>query len=343
MSRGGRLLIVGPSWVGDMVMAHALVRDLRSADPSAEIDILAPTWSLPLIERMDGVRQGIGLPIAHGEVAMGKRLAAARQLRGSAYGRAIVLPRSAKAALVPFLARIPRRTGFRGELRYGLINDIRPFDAQLLDMTVKRFRALGTAAPDDEPGVLLEPTLRVDRTALAATLSRLGLTQPGSGDGRSAVALMPGAEYGPAKQWPAARFRALARQLADSGWDVWVLGSEKERPLGAEIAADGTARNLCGETSLVEVVDLLSAASAAVSNDSGLMHVAAAVGTHVIGLYGSSSPQFTPPLTAHRTIVSRNLACSPCFARTCHLGHTDCLTGISVAVVRDAISAAVSK
>jgi heptosyltransferase-2 len=316
-----------------MVMAHALLRDLRLRDAAVVIDVLAPEWSLPLLGRMPEVRRGIALPVRHGELALNKRLAVARAMRTEHYTQAIVLPRSAKAALVPFLARIPRRTGFRGELRYGLINDVRPFDREALDQTVKRFRALGVDSPGTDPGPLLPPQLEADPVALQSLLDRHRLVADAP-----VAALMPGAEYGPAKQWPAERFRELARALAHAGYRVWILGSEREAPLGRLMAEDlAGVTDLCGRTSLVDAVDLLSAARVAVSNDSGLMHVAAAVGTHVIGIYGSSTPAFTPPLTERSTVVYRGLACSPCFARSCPLGHTDCLNGIDVAQIVAAV------
>lgn len=330
MTAAENLLIVGPSWVGDMVMAQSLYQLLKTRDPGVGIDVLAPSWSLPLLARMPEVRRGIELPLGHGELALGRRRDIGRSLRGS-YQRAIVLPRSLKSALVPWYAGIPRRTGFRGEWRYGLINDMRPFDAGHLDQTVKRFLALGLAP--DETGLPppAPPRLATDQAAARALFERLALDVSGP-----VVALMPGAEYGPAKQWPRDYFAGLARELGSRGVSVWILGSAKEAPLGGEIeraAALPQVRNLCGATSLVDAVDLLASAHVAVSNDSGLMHIAAAVGTHVVALYGSSTPDFTPPLTANSTIHYRRLDCSPCFRRECPLGHLNCLRGIDVASV----------
>jgi heptosyltransferase-2 len=229
---------------------------------------------------------------------------------------------------VPWFARIPRRTGFRGEWRYGLLNDVRELDRARLDQTVKRFVALGLDANAAVPSTLpaeWQPRLRVDDTNLARLRREHGL------GGEALVALMPGAEYGPAKRWPASSFAALARSLAQAGRSVLLLGSTKEHVLGEEIreqAASARVRNLCGATTLGDVVDLLAAADAAVSNDSGLLHVAAAAGTSVVAIYGSSSPKFTPPLTADAAIVYRAIECSPCFARECPLGHLRCLREI---------------
>jgi heptosyltransferase-2 len=334
-----KVLVVGPSWVGDMVMAQALYKLLRLRSPHAEIHVVAPPWSLPVLERMPEVASGIELAVGHGELGLGRRLAVARRLRGERYARAIVLPRSAKAALVPWLARIPVRTGYRGEWRYGLLTDVRALDERL-DQTVKRFVALGLprdeSVPDSLPAAL-QPRLRSD----PSNVERLRV-QHGLAIGTRLVALMPGAEYGPAKRWPTAHYGALAAELAAGAADVIVLGSAKERPLGEEIAArsaNARVRNLCGATSLADVVDLLAAADVAVSNDSGLLHVAAAARVPVVAIYGSSSPRFTPPLTDVAGIVSLELECSPCFARECPLKHLRCLNDLSPAAVLRAIEA----
>jgi heptosyltransferase II len=332
-----KVLVVGPSWVGDMVMAQALYKLLREQNPAVEIHVVAPPWSLPVLERMPEVARGIELEVGHGELSLGRRRAVGRRLRTERYTRAIVLPRSAKSALVPWFAKIPLRTGFRGELRYGLLNDVRSLDAAL-DQTVKRFVTLGLprgAAPPQS----LPPSLRPRLTSDAGNLERLRAAH-GLRRGAPLVALMPGAEYGPAKRWPAAHYGALAAELAGSGADVVVLGSAKERALGDAVvarAAQPAVRNLCGATSLADVVDLLASAAAAVSNDSGLLHVAAAAGAPVVAIYGSSSPSFTPPLTDAAAVVSLELECSPCFARDCPLKHMRCLNDLAPAAVLRAI------
>ncbi len=322
-----RLLVVGPSWVGDMVMAQSLFKTLKRDYPNATIDVLAPGWSLPIVARMPEVRRGIALDVGHGEFGWSTRKSLGESLREERYDRAIVLPRSLKAALVPWFANIPTRTGFRGEMRYGLINDMRPFDKALLDQTVKRFVALGLEA-DDFPDDCEQPELRTDPENLQAAMQRLSL-----GAERPVVAMMPGAEYGPAKCWPIDYFARLAAELDAAGYEVWVLGSEKDRPSGIRIAEQSAAKNVCGQTSLEDVIDLLSVAGQVVSNDSGLMHVAAAVGCHVHAIYGSSSPGFTPPLTGRRDIHYLGLSCSPCFKRECPLGHLNCLRQIEVAQI----------
>lgn len=337
MTAADKVLVVGPSWVGDMVMAQALYKLLREQNPAVEIHVVAPPWSLPVLARMPEVARGVELDVGHGELALGRRRAVGRQLRAERYTRAIVLPRSAKSALVPWFANVPLRTGFRGELRYGLLNDVRSLDATL-DQTVKRFVALGLGR-GVAPPQSLPPTLRPRLTSDASNLELLRAAHA-LRHGAPLVALMPGAEYGPAKRWPAAHYGTLAAELASAGADVVVLGSAKERAIGDAVvarAAQPAVRNLCGATSLADVVDLLASAVVAVSNDSGLLHIAAAAGAPVVAVYGSSSPSFTPPLTESAAVVSLELECSPCFARDCPLKHMRCLNDLAPAAVLRAV------
>ena len=319
----GDILVVGPAWVGDMVMAQSLFMQLQDQPDSVAVDVVAPPWSGPLLARMPEVRRFIPLRAGHGDLALGDRLKLGRSLRGR-YSRAIVLPRSWKSALVPFAARVPRRTGFTGEMRYGLLNDIRPLDRKLMDQTVKRYLALGVAAGEAIPEIV-QPSLVVDTANRDRLVRELALEIDGP-----LVSLTPGAAYGPAKCWPLEYFQRLAGQLEAAGCRVWVMGSEADRPAGERISAGLVrARNLCGLTSLEDTVDLFSMVRATITNDSGLMHVAAAAGTHVVAIYGSSSPSFTPPLTNDKTIHHLGLSCSPCFQRDCPLGHLRCLREIS--------------
>ncbi|RDB44651.1 lipopolysaccharide heptosyltransferase II [Halomonas sp. DQ26W] len=333
-SSGERILVIGPSWVGDMVMAQSLLKTLRQRQPDCQIGVVAPGWSQPILERMEEVGEVATLDVTHGEFGWGTRRALAKRLKGR-FDRAIVLPRSWKSALVPFLARIPRRTGFTGEQRYGLLTDRRTLDKTALDQTVKRFVALGLP-PGADLGALTvpRPRLRVDSDNMAAVRQGLGLSS------RAAIGMMPGAEYGPAKQWPLRHFRELAQRLVAEGFEVRVLGGPKDAEAGEAIAeSQQGVHNLCGKTRLADAVDLLADCRQVVTNDSGLMHVAAAVGTRVQALYGSSSPAYTPPLTDNATIHTLALECSPCFQRTCPLGHTNCLVQLSPQRVLQAILA----
>jgi heptosyltransferase-2 len=327
MKAPASILVIGPSWVGDMVMASVLFQLLRARQPQARIDVLAPGWSLPLLARMPEVTQGIDMPVGHGRLGLRTRWQLARSLRGR-YDQAIVLPGSLKSALVPWLAGIARRTGYRGEQRYGLLNDMRQLRPVELPLMVQRYAALAldvrAPAATDLPADLPRPRLRVDRARQAALLADLGLDPS-----RPAVALLPGAEFGPSKQWPLAHYAAAARSLLAQGRAVWVLGSPKDAEAGRQIAQQAPgAIDLCGRTRLEDAVDLLAAASGCISNDSGLMHVAAALDVPLVALFGSTSPEHTPPTSARARVLRLGLDCSPCFQRRCPLGHTRCLVDL---------------
>jgi heptosyltransferase-2 len=334
MKTARRILVVGPSWVGDMVMAQSLFMTLK-AGGDCEIDVLAPEWSLPILARMPEVSRGIVMPLGHGQLELGVRWRLGRQLATVGYDQAIVLPGSFKSALAPFFAGIPQRTGFRGEMRYLLVDDMRMLDKRRLPMTVQRFVALGRPVNKPLPEPLPSPRLVADPDNLQRVRAELGLPAD-----RPAIAFMPGAEYGPAKQWPLPHFAALAETLRERGYQVWVLGSNKDREAGDVIAADlqDSVFNLCGRTGLGDAVDLLAACAAAVTNDSGLMHVAAALEVPLVALYGSSTPDHTPPLAQRVAVRYLRLDCSPCFKRVCPLGHTRCLVDITPASVVDALA-----
>ncbi len=322
-------LVVGPSWIGDMVLTQSLLQVLKHNQPERAIDVLAPAWSRPLTGRMPEVRNAIDAPFEHGELALGARLQLGRQLRGQ-YQRAIVLPNSWKSALVPFFARIPVRTGYRGELRFRLLNDLRTLNKAELPMTVQRFLAL--AEPKDHPRDpalgIPAPKLEVKPEAIEESLRALQLTHPTA----RLLALCPGAAYGPAKRWPANYFAQLARRKLDEGWQVWLFGSQDDAAICDEIniQCQGACTNLSDQTSLDQAVDLLSLADYAISNDSGLMHIAAALGRPLVAIFGSTSPQHTPPLGTSARVLWKHLSCSPCFKRTCPLKHMNCLNQITV-------------
>ncbi|MCX2523974.1 lipopolysaccharide heptosyltransferase II [Larsenimonas rhizosphaerae] len=320
-----RILVVGPSWVGDMVMAQSLFKTLKRHNGAAVIDVMGPRWSLPILARMPEVRHALTLDTSHGQFGLKARWQLARQLRGK-YDRAIVLPRSWKSALVPFLAGIPRRNGFLGEQRYVVLTERRTLDRKVLDQTVKRFVSLGLPVEEGmPPSEIPVPSLERDPDNLASLVTTLGLSSA------PRIGMMPGAEYGPAKQWPLTHYHALAARLVAKGYDVIVLGGPKDVEAG-EVIAEGQQGvfNLCGKTRLADAVDLLGSCEQVVTNDSGLMHVAAATGVRIHAIYGSSSPAYTPPLTTDATIHTLALSCSPCFERKCPLGHTDCLNKLSV-------------
>jgi heptosyltransferase-2 len=317
-----KVLVVGPSWIGDMVLAQPMLKLLRARHGEPVIDVLAPGWTLPLVARMPEVRRAIEMPVGHGELRLAARWRLARGLRSERYDQSIVLPNTFKSALVPLLAGIPLRTGYIGEARYALLTDARRPSPERLLQLAQRYGELALPRGETLRAPLPPLGLRVDEAARRALLARLHLDTQ-----RPAAAFCPGAEYGPAKRWPARYFAELAQGVAARGCAVWLIGSAKDAPLGSEIAraAGGVCHNLCGETTLGEAIDLLSATAFVVTNDSGLMHVAAALGRPQVALYGSSSPEFTPPLSPNARVLTLDLPCSPCFKRECPLGHFNCM------------------
>ena len=309
-----RILVVAPNWIGDALMAQPLLARLREKRPGTKLDLLAPDWVAPVARRMPEVDEVIAVPFRHRALQLGSRWRLGRALKKRGYTEAIVLPNSWKAALVPFFARIPRRSGYVGESRYGLLNRL----YRKPDKAMRRHYARLAEAPDTEPRQPLpEGCLRVDAAHAAATRARFGI------EGRYAV-LCPGAEYGPAKRWP--YFAELAQRLA---MPVVLLGSANDAAAAAGIG--GT--NLVGKTTLDEAIDLIAGAKLVVSNDSGLMHIAAALGRPLIALFGSSSPQMTPPQSGRAHVLWLKPECSPCYQRECPLGHFRCMRELSVDLV----------
>ncbi|WP_434461933.1 ADP-heptose--LPS heptosyltransferase RfaF [Serratia plymuthica] len=304
-----KILVIGPSWVGDMMMSQSLYRTLKAEHPTAEIDVMAPAWCRPLLARMPEINQALSMPLGHGALALGERRRLGRALRANGYDRAYVLPNSFKSALVPFFAQVPQRTGWRGEMRYGLLNDIRVLDKAAFPLMVQRYVALAydkqrIHRAEDLPQPLLWPQLQVSDEEIAETTAAFNLT-----DHRPIIGFCPGAEFGPAKRWPHYHYAQLAQMLIDQGYQIALFGSAKDHEAGEQIRAalDDDARvfcmNLAGETQLEQAVILLASCQAVVSNDSGLMHVAAALNKPLIALYGPSSPDFTPPLSDKAKVI----------------------------------------
>ena len=317
-----RILVVAPSWVGDAVLSQPLLALLKQRDPDATIDILAPGWALPIFRRMPEVSETIESPFAHGELALRERLRIGRGLRDRRYDRAYVLPNSFKSALVPLFARIPARIGFLGEARRGLLTDARRLDERALPLMVERFAHLAAPRGAHVSVELPRPRLQATPAERDRLLAQLWLDRPSR-----LACFCAGAEYGPAKRWPARYFGELAAALAAEDTAVWIVGSTKEHEIGEAIreSSAGVALNLCGRTTLDQAVVVLSGADMVVTNDSGLMHVAAALDRPMVALYGSSSPAFTPPLSGRARILKLDVPCSPCFERVCPLGHFDCM------------------
>lgn len=325
-----RILIVAPSWVGDAILSEPLVALLREPLEAAIVDVLAPPWCAPVYARMRGVRTILDSPFGHRELKLRARRALGRKLRANNYTRAFVLPNSFKSALVPWFARIPRRIGYVGEARSMLLTDARRVDRRAMTRLVDRFIALG-AGPGDFAPSAPSPVLVPDIANANAAMRALGLTTR-----RPVAGFCPGAEFGPAKRWPTEHFVTLAQRLLASGYAVWLIGSPNDRAACDPIAAAvPEVLNVCGRTDLGTAIDLLAQTSVVVSNDSGLMHAAAAVGRPLVALFGSSSPKYTPPLSPLARVARIDIACSPCFQRECPLGHFRCMRELEPNVVYD--------
>lgn len=312
-----------------MVMSQSLYRYLKDSRPGVSIDVLAPAWSEPILARMPEVDEALELPIAHGAIGWRRRRLLGRDVRRRNYDQAILLPNSFKSALIPFFANIPRRTGWRGEWRYGLLNDLRLLDEKALPLMVQRFVALAQAPGNVLREPLPAPRLHADASRAEACRQNFGLSAA------PLLALCPGAEFGGAKRWPENSYAELARNYLEQGWQVALFGSANDAEVCAAInaSAGSACLDLTGRTSLADAVDTLSLAAAVVANDSGLMHIAAALSIPTLVIYGATSPDFTPPLSSRADYIRSEIDCSPCFARECPLGHHRCMREISAGEV----------
>lgn len=330
-----KILVIAPSWVGDAVMAQSLFKLLKQQDSTAVIHVLTTQNLSTLFAFMPEVEQVLSAHFQRGALQLGMRYKLALTLRKERYDRAILLPNSFKSALIPFLAHIPVRTGWRGEQRYILLNDLRFLSVAKYPLMVQRFAALGLSRDVALPECFHWPSLLVTKDMVTQLSAKFRLSLPT----KPVLALCLGAEYGPAKRWPTEHFAEVAQAKVAAGWEVWLFGSTKEQSLAAEVQTytNNTCVNFVGRTTLAEAIILLSLATAAVTNDSGLLHIVAALGLPVVAVYGSTSPQFTPPLTETARVLALDLPCKPCGKRDCPLGHLQCLWGIEPSVVLDAL------
>jgi heptosyltransferase-2 len=333
------ILLVPYMWIGDFVRCHSIVKLLRQQMPERPIDVLTTTLCAPLLDYMPGVRTGIVCDLPRHQLAFSKHFALARRLRAANYGRALIMPRTWKAALAPYLAGIPTRTGFVGEARFGLLNDLR-FGERKLPRMIDRCGALALPKRAELPTDWPLPELKVPILAAQAWRTQRGLDD----DGRPVIAFAPGA-VGPSKRWPIESYAEVARRLTAQGFDVWVLGSPNEAPLAAEIVriAGPRARDLTSPD-LRNAILALRLSQAAISNDSGLLHVAAAIGTPSIGIFGPTSPWHWAPLNPlAATIETRTqLDCRPCHKPACRLKHHLCMRDIPPQQVLDAVQSAIA-
>jgi heptosyltransferase II len=335
-----RTLVIAPQWIGDAVMTQPLMARLHARGDV--ISVAALPWVAPVYRAMAQVTEVIELPFAHGRLDWAKRRAMAASFKGR-FDAALVLPNSIKAALIPWLARIPKRIGYQGEGRPWLLNQRLPNPSGRPPM-VAFYSALCDKSAGEDSLPTERPALQFDAAVFKQATDSVGV------QAQAYWVFAPGAEYGPAKCWPASHYAELARALwARHGQVVLLLGSGKEAALCEEIAAaaPGACRVLAGKTSLIDAMALIAASRGVVSNDSGLMHIAAAFGVPQVAVFGSTSPEHTPPLNARAAVIwlkeELQLDCMPCFERVCRFGHTRCLTEVSAARVEAALELKLSR
>lgn len=335
-----KVLVIGPSWLGDMIMSQSLFKILHAQGKT--IDVLAPKWNHAVLSCMPEVSNAIELPFDHGDLKLLERYKFAKKIKQNKYDECIVIPNSFKSALIAYWAKIKKRTGWLGEQRYFLLNNYRKLDKKNMPLMVQRLMALAYF----DQNISLEeiaslnypyPQLKIDNQFILNTLSKFNLS-----NNKNTIILAPGAAYGETKQWPADYFAKIANNKIKQGWQVWLLGSQNDKSITDVVNSktNNQCNNLAGQLQLEETVALISKANLIISNDSGLLHVAAAVNTPLVGVYGSTSPDFTPPLIDENKKVilkPENLSCSPCFKKTCQFGHLKCLYDIKPEMVEHAI------
>lgn len=331
-----RTLVISPNWIGDAVMAQPLLQLLMRRHPERAIDVLAPPSVAPVWRAMAEVDSVIETPFRSGSLQLGERWRLARSLRQRAYADAYVLPNTLKFALIPFMAGIGKRVGYKGEMRYGLVNTMHHDDTPARAM-VPFYAALAEAPGASLPSDLPRPAMQVAEERIASVCARTGVDRT-----RPLVVFAPGAEFGAAKRWPARHFAALAGAIFNAmpGARIALLGSPKDKQACDDIIAiTGAAglHNLAGSTKLDEAIALIAGAAAVVANDSGLLHIASALNRPVIALYGPTDPDHAPPFADLAQSISLRLACSPCRQRACPLGHHDCMEKMEAPLVWKAL------
>lgn len=319
-----RILIISPNWIGDAIMAQPLLQLLARQHPGWPIDVLAAPVVAPVWRAVLEVDTVLETPFRHGALQLRERWRYAKVLRARGYAAAYVLPNTLKYALIPWLAGIPKRVGYKGEMRHGLIN-VMHHDERPPRPMVPFYAALAGAPDAPLRTDLPKPAMRVDRDTVGAVSARHGLH-----DGARLVVFAPGAEFGAAKRWPARHFAHLARDILGQHPDTQIalLGSPKDKAAGDEILAlvqDARVLNLAGATKLDEAIAIIARASAVVANDSGLLHIASSLNRPVVALYGPTDPDHAPPFSSVAKSLSLRLECAPCKQRECPLGHHNCM------------------
>lgn len=334
-----RTLVISPNWIGDAVMAQPLLRLLHDKHPERPIDVMAPAWVAPVWRAMREVDTVLEAPFRHGALQWRERREYAKMLRQRGYADAYVLPNTLKFALIPWLAGIPKRVGYKGEMRYGLLNVIHHDNKDAPRPMVSFYAALANPPAKEVPlpAALPRPALHVPDEKISQVSARVGLHMD-----RPLVLFAPGAEFGSAKRWPTSHFAELAKTIQRERGNVQIalMGSGKDKDVCDEIvAAAPGVRNLAGVTALDEAVALIAMASAMVSNDSGLLHIASALNRPIVAIYGPTDPLHAPPFSDVAKSLYLALECAPCRQRECPLGHHRCMREISAGMVWEPLSA----
>lgn len=337
MDSSKKILIISPAWIGDIIIAQSLLKYIKQHDPETIIDVLAPAWSHELYSVMPEINKIFTMPLGHSQFQLKKRWRLGKELRNKKYHQAIILPNSWKSSIIPFAARIPLRTGWLGEMRFGLLNDWRILNKKKLPLMIQRFLALGKIKNKTNQKLdwkTFQPHFEISNNQETIKIKKLFSIKE-----KPLLILCPGAAYGPAKCWPAEYFAEIANYKKSKNWQIVLLGSNSDGFIGQKIQelTNKACINLIGKTSLLEALHILSFAKLVISNDSGLMHLTAALDRPLIALYGSSSPEFTPPLSVKAKVIYLKLSCSPCFERTCPLVHFNCLKQLTPHIVQNAI------
>ncbi|MCF6765905.1 lipopolysaccharide heptosyltransferase II [Thiotrichales bacterium 19S3-7] len=341
MNQKKHYLIVGPSWIGDMIMSQSLYRLLKLHDPDCTIDVLAPKSTIDLVQFMPEVNQAMLAPFKRKKLGLKTRWLLGKSLRKNAYTHAIVLPNSWKSALVVFFTKIKNRIGFKGESRYFLLNELHTLDKEKLPLMIERFCALGINKNQALPSELPWPKLAFDQQAMNQISQKFGFNDS---DYQKLIAFCPGAEYGPAKRWPEKYFAKMAVELIKEGYKIVILGGPGDKSISDQITLEFNQLietkslshylvDFVAKTNITEVVGLLSQVRAVLTNDTGLMHIASAFERPTLVIYGSSSAGFTPPLNKKAESIYLELECRPCFKRTCPLEHMNCLNKLTPEMV----------
>ena len=331
-----RILIIAPNWIGDAVMSQPLLATLKTIYPHCQIDVLASPWVAPIYRACAEVNQVIEAKLEHKQLQWGLRKLLAKQVEANQYQACFVLPNSLKSALIPWLANIPVRIGYRGEMRFGLINAALDNPSKInRPPMANHYLALSNALEhlqETNASTPANPKLNVSTVAKQSVSTKL---EEACINQKSIYILCPGAEYGATKRWPTEHFANLADQLISNEPDAHVilLGSKGDHALAVSIQAQAQKstqiHNWCGNTSLDEAIALIGMSKVLISNDSGLMHIGAALKVSQVAIFGSSDPHHTPPLSDKAKVIWLNLPCSPCHKRECPLGHLKCLKDIS--------------